>query len=221
MPVLLAWRNPYDISRPDLLDGPAPPLCASNAGRHDQRLTERVRVPCRAGAGLEGDARTGSASRNGRVEQGSIRTVPVNHSAGPFAEGCEPLRLISMSPPASRPSAHERQRHRGHRPSAGRSVSCIRFSRRVLSLSSPALAMTRHDRHAAVHRQPVADDVAAAPTHSHSTAMRSLRPGPCVRLALRRRSPFARPLAIARRERSVLRFDVPDHTALTRMPCFT
>ena len=28
-----------------------------------------------------------------------MRTVPVNHSAGPFADGCEPLRLISMTPP--------------------------------------------------------------------------------------------------------------------------
>src|SRR5262249_28259215 len=30
---------------------------------------------------------------------GSIRTVPVNHSAGPLPEGCEPARLISMDPP--------------------------------------------------------------------------------------------------------------------------
>src|SRR6266571_8946240 len=28
---------------------------------------------------------------------GSIRTVPVNHSAGPLLEGCEPLLLISIS----------------------------------------------------------------------------------------------------------------------------
>jgi hypothetical protein len=26
-----------------------------------------------------------------------MRTVPVNHSDGPFADGCEPTRLISMS----------------------------------------------------------------------------------------------------------------------------
>jgi hypothetical protein len=30
--------------------------------------------------------------------RGSMRTVPVNHSAGPFVDGCEPLLLISMSP---------------------------------------------------------------------------------------------------------------------------
>lgn len=28
-----------------------------------------------------------------------MRTVPVKYSAGPFAEACEPLRLISMSFP--------------------------------------------------------------------------------------------------------------------------
>src|SRR5579863_1585192 len=32
----------------------------------------------------------------GRSNSGSILTVPVNQSAGPFADGCEPLVLISM-----------------------------------------------------------------------------------------------------------------------------
>ena len=36
--------------------------------------------------------RAGSGGSN----SGSIRTVPVNQSAGPLPEGCEPLRLISM-----------------------------------------------------------------------------------------------------------------------------
>src|SRR5215218_4018452 len=35
----------------------------------------------------------------GASKSGSIRTVPVNHSAGPLADGCKPLRLISISPP--------------------------------------------------------------------------------------------------------------------------
>jgi hypothetical protein len=36
--------------------------------------------------------RAGSVPLNGE----SIRTVPVNQSAGPLLEGCEPLRLISI-----------------------------------------------------------------------------------------------------------------------------
>src|SRR5918993_5915848 len=40
-------------------------------------------------------ARAGTGASN----SGSMRTVPVNHSAGPLADGCEPLRLISISPP--------------------------------------------------------------------------------------------------------------------------
>jgi hypothetical protein len=34
----------------------------------------------------------GSVPLNGE----SMRTVPVNQSAGPLAEGCEPFRLISI-----------------------------------------------------------------------------------------------------------------------------
>ena len=38
------------------------------------------------------ETRDSSAAAN----SGSMRTVPVNHSAGPFTEACEPLRLISI-----------------------------------------------------------------------------------------------------------------------------
>ena len=37
-------------------------------------------------------ARAGALALN----KGSIRTVPVNHSAGPLLDGCEPLLLISI-----------------------------------------------------------------------------------------------------------------------------
>src|SRR3712207_507804 len=37
-------------------------------------------------------ARAGSCASN----RGSIRTVPVNHSAGPLPEGCEPFLFISI-----------------------------------------------------------------------------------------------------------------------------
>src|SRR6478672_7155403 len=38
------------------------------------------------------------AARAGATAEysGSMRTMPVNQSAGPFADGCEPLRLISI-----------------------------------------------------------------------------------------------------------------------------
>jgi hypothetical protein len=97
MPVLLAWRKPYDIAGPNLLDRPTPALCATDAGSHDQRLTERVRVPCCAGAGLKRNARAGSAGRNGRVEQRIDANCSCEPLGGSF--GCEPLLLISMSPP--------------------------------------------------------------------------------------------------------------------------
>src|SRR6187401_212991 len=87
VPVLFAWREPNDVTGPNLLDRPTPTLGAANAGCHDQRLAERVGVPRRP--------RPGTGASN----SGSMRTVPVNHSAGPLADGCEPLRLISISPP--------------------------------------------------------------------------------------------------------------------------
>ena len=59
VPVLLARREPDHVARPDLLDRPAPALRPAAAGGDDQRLAERVRVPRRAGAGLERDARAG------------------------------------------------------------------------------------------------------------------------------------------------------------------
>src|SRR5678810_626443 len=93
MPVLLAGRNPDDVARPNVLDRPTPSLGAAHSGCHDQGLAKRVRVPGRPGAGLERDARSGASNSR------SLRTVPVNHSAGPLADGCEPLRLISISPP--------------------------------------------------------------------------------------------------------------------------
>jgi hypothetical protein len=39
------------------------------------------------------DTRAGS----GGLKSGSILTVPVNHSDGPLAEGCAPVRLISIA----------------------------------------------------------------------------------------------------------------------------
>src|SRR5437764_211030 len=49
-------RNPDHVTGPNLFDRASPTLRAATARRHDQRLTEGVRVPCRPGAGLERDA---------------------------------------------------------------------------------------------------------------------------------------------------------------------
>jgi hypothetical protein len=50
-----------DVTRPDFLDRTTLALRAATAGRDNQRLTERVRVPGGAGAGLEGDGIAGDA----------------------------------------------------------------------------------------------------------------------------------------------------------------
>src|SRR6266550_2469018 len=55
MPVLLAGGNLHDVSRLDFLDGATPLLNAPGAGGDDQDLASGMRVPSRAGAGLEGD----------------------------------------------------------------------------------------------------------------------------------------------------------------------
>jgi hypothetical protein len=90
MPVFLARREPDNVARPDLLNLPTLPLRKAAACRHDQRLTERMRVPGGTRAGLEGDAVTLEPLTRaglGPLNNGSMRTVPVNQSAGPFADG--------------------------------------------------------------------------------------------------------------------------------------
>ncbi len=42
---------------------------------------------------LAPDVRAGSCASS----RGSMRTVPIKYSAGPLAEGCEPLLLMSIS----------------------------------------------------------------------------------------------------------------------------
>ena len=77
VPVLFTGRKPDHIARPDFLNGPAPTLRPTATCRNDQRLTERVRMPCGAGTRLEGDTGSNSTRRSGRTISGSMRTVPV------------------------------------------------------------------------------------------------------------------------------------------------
>src|SRR5207247_1167062 len=52
MPVLLARREPDHVTRPNFFDRAPPSLRAPAPSRHDQRLAQRVGVPCGARAGL-------------------------------------------------------------------------------------------------------------------------------------------------------------------------
>src|SRR3954463_4871875 len=65
MPVLLVWRAPHDVARPERADGTAFTLHIAAAGSADQCLAERMRVPVAARAGLEGDVGAGRARGRG------------------------------------------------------------------------------------------------------------------------------------------------------------
>src|SRR5207249_9282680 len=56
---------------------------------------------CALPISLAPTTRAGSGAWN----NGSTRTAPVNHSAGPLPEGCEPPRLMSMRPIVAGPRA--------------------------------------------------------------------------------------------------------------------
>ena len=71
-------------------------LHPAKAGRDDERLSKRMGVPRRPRTRFECHAGPLTTRGIGRLKSGSIRTLPVNHSAGPFADGCEPARLISI-----------------------------------------------------------------------------------------------------------------------------
>ena len=69
VPVLLTGRNPDHVSGADLVDGVTPPLDAADARRDDQDLAARMRVPRRAGAGLERDGAATGVRGVARLEQ--------------------------------------------------------------------------------------------------------------------------------------------------------
>ena len=101
VPMLLAGWNPYDIAGADFFDGAVPALRAACAPSDSQRLPERmvchaVRAP---GSKVTWAPWTRAGSK--KLNRGLIRTVPVNQSGGPFPDGFEPTRVISiMSVPA-------------------------------------------------------------------------------------------------------------------------
>ena len=62
VPVTLIRRAPNHVSRPNFFDWAVFALGPATACGNDERLPERVRVPVRAGAWLEGNAGAGDAS---------------------------------------------------------------------------------------------------------------------------------------------------------------
>ncbi len=97
VPMLLTWRKPHDIARPDLLDRPParwtqPRPVMTISVWPSGCVCQAVRAP---GSNVTRAPATRAGS--GGLNSGSIRTVPVNHSAGPLPDGCAPLRLISIA----------------------------------------------------------------------------------------------------------------------------
>src|SRR5207245_8043656 len=56
MPMLLTWRGPNYVARPNPLDRASPALCQASSSRHNQGLTQRVGVPCGTCTRLKSDA---------------------------------------------------------------------------------------------------------------------------------------------------------------------
>ena len=98
MPVFFTGREPDHVAGPDLLNRAAFALRPAASRRNNKRLAERMRVPRCAGAGSNVTLAPCTSAGADAWNRGSIRTIPVNHSAGPFADGCKPTRLISMYP---------------------------------------------------------------------------------------------------------------------------
>ena len=99
VPVLEARREPDDIARSDFLDGRTIALDPAETRRDDQSLAKGMGVPGGSCPRFEGDVTTSYTSRRRRASNsGSMRTVPLKYSAGPFRDGCEPFRVICIDP---------------------------------------------------------------------------------------------------------------------------
>jgi len=137
VPVFFPRGKPDDVTGPDLLH-----RFTSVCTRPKPALTRRV---CPGGCVCQAVRAPGSKvtlaplTRAGfvRSNSGSIRTVQVNQSFGPFADGWEPLFLISNLPPFF----NERQIHRrpeALRPGRATMLDCTtKEQRRQLPLACP------------------------------------------------------------------------------------
>ncbi len=68
--MLLTGRDPDDVSFADFFHRITPPLHAAHAFGHNQRLPQRVSMPCSVRPGIERDQRAACAARSTRYEQG-------------------------------------------------------------------------------------------------------------------------------------------------------
>ena len=101
VPVLLPGWEPHNVARADFLDRaplalhpphPAVTMSVCPSGW----VCHAVRAPgSKVTRAIETRAGSGGAFK------GSMRTVPVKYSAGPFPDGCEPARMMSMLLPSS------------------------------------------------------------------------------------------------------------------------
>src|SRR5437762_2551022 len=96
MPMLLTRRKPHHIARFDLLDRAALTLRPAAARRDDQRLAERVSVPCRTRTRLKGHT---CATCAGWVV-GRKQRIKANLASEILRDTCcdgrEPLRIMSI-----------------------------------------------------------------------------------------------------------------------------
>ena len=92
VPMFLARRAPDDIARPDFSFQSSVAFDPTTAGGNDQRLSERVRVPCCSSTGLEGDTNGEDACGLGRLRQrvnpdgsGEVLIWPLARRLGPVS----------------------------------------------------------------------------------------------------------------------------------------
>ena len=98
VPMLLARREPDHVAGMNLLDAGRLRAAPSRSPRVTISVWPSGCV-CQAVRAPGSKVTLAPATRAGAAvwKSGSIRTVPVNQSAGPLPEGCEPIRLMSMA----------------------------------------------------------------------------------------------------------------------------
>src|SRR5579875_532194 len=169
MPVLFTRRKPHNITRPDLFNRSPLTLHPAAASRHDQHLSQRMRVHAVRAPGSKVTLAPETSAGSGASKSGSMRTLPVNHSAGPFLDACEPALLISICPPPQLLCTPEPLDFNKRQP---------RAKSLMATLSKPAGALGS-DRHSAIHRQSVTHHItgpgAAQPQHHGRNLLRPSR----------------------------------------------
>src|SRR2546428_3383903 len=102
VPMLLTWRAPHNVTRPNLLDRTSPALHETATGCDDQNLTPRMRMPCCSSARLEGHTPSEGTFGIGRLEQRVNAHGAREIFGGAFCRGLRTpsfnLHLVSFVP---------------------------------------------------------------------------------------------------------------------------